>query len=642
MRYADISWSNNLPYSPGYDDIYYSDAGIREEAEYVFVQSNNLPGRFQGAKNFVIAETGFGFGLNFAVTLAAWHKNTVDEATLDYIGIEKHPVSPENIDRLSQTWPDLREYFDALLSCYPLPVRGKHTRVMCNGRVRLHLLFMDVQEALRDESYKVNAWYLDGFSPDKNAELWCADVFESIAQNSCANATLSTYTSAGQVRRGLIQAGFEVKKIKGYGKKREMTTACLVQEHKNKSTSPWYELPQQVTRGRSAAIVGAGLAGLTAAWSLLERGWRVTVIDRYSDIAQMASGNPAGLVAPRFSIDNPLDTEFYSCAFIYALHRLEILQSLSDDQFWFRGGTYSISNKHRTRKLKTSNDFAEEFVKFPALNEIPEILRQHDGALCLLPEAGWAMPYKICQAIIKHCSPGIELMSGTVTNLEREQDGWLLQDQSGETIKSADMVVIASGVDANRFDATSWLNINAVRGQVTGFPANEKSSDLKYAISFDGYVTPAYRGFHYTGASYVSNADNCELNADEHTENFNRLAHAVPSVFSVTDEPTGRVGFRAVSEDRVPVVGAVPDCHAFERNYSDLRHGKPVDKYCNAEYLPDLYITAAHGSRGMCSSFLSAEIIASMASSEILPVRRTVADYINPSRFIIRRLRRGR
>jgi tRNA 5-methylaminomethyl-2-thiouridine biosynthesis bifunctional protein len=642
MKYAEIEWRKDQPYSREYDDIYYSQAGGRGESEYVFIKQNDLPARWRGAARFVVAETGFGTGLNFILTLKAWSAYAEEGATLHYIGVEKHPVSPDDIRRLAASHPDLAIYFEALLSVYMLPVEGVHTRTLLDGSVYLHLHFMDVVDALSNQRFDVDAWYLDGFGPAKNPDLWNDTVFGLLARNSKPGTSLSTYTCAGSVRRGLHEAGFEVTKTPGHGKKREMITATLGCSVSDQSEAPWYEVEPPVVSGKTVAVIGAGLAGLSVAWSFVQRGWQVTIVDKYKDAAQEASGNPAGLVMPRLSIDNKNDSMFYSSAFLYAINQLDKLQSLSKQRFWFNDGIFSLYKKGSAGAIIEKHGYPESYIKHLTGEDVPEYFKPGSRDVCYFPNAGWSSPEKICRAIEKACSDNLERVTAKISAIKRVKDKWELVDKQGESRGDASIVVVANGTGVEGIDVTSYLPVSAVRGQMTEVSCSSKSARLTHALSFDAYVTPAHDGVHYVGASYSANETTTSLLDIDQDENMSRLEEVLPGVFDRPLELTGRVGFRPVSTDRVPVVGAVPDVEEFGRVYKDLHHGKPARYYERGRYQPGLYVSAAHGSRGMCSCFLSAEIIASMAENSPLPVNKEIQDMLSPARFLIRSLKRSR
>jgi len=644
MKYAEIEWRDGQPYSPGYDDIYYSTAGGREESEYVFLKHNYLASRWQeivSGEHFVIAETGFGTGLNFVLSLQAWAEQAPSDACLHYVAIEKHPVSPDDIKRVAENWPELSAAFDELLSVYPLPVEGEHCRVLLGGRVYLHLIFSDVVDALESRELQVDAWYLDGFDPDKNADLWSDQVFSLIEKNSKQGATLSTYTAAGFVRRGLQAVGFDVEKVKGHGKKREMITAVLNDKKPVQTKTPWFELEKTNYQNKKAVIIGAGLIGLTTAWSMVQRGWQVTVIEKHENVAEEASGNPAGLLMLRLAIDNKNDTAFYTSAMLYASHCLDQLQEQSDESFWFHEGVYSIFKEGKAEKIIESHGLPKEFIEILDEHDLQPHLKDKDVTVSFLRDAGWASPKKACEVLVQACGESLQLINREVLNVRKTEGEWQAIGQQEKIIASAEVLIIANGVDANQFKISSWLPVSSVRGQLTEVTASEKSLALNRALSFDAYVTPEYKGKHYVGATYRVGDDNLERTQEEQDENLNHLEQCLPDIFDKPEQLNGRVGFRPVSNDMTPIIGAMPDIQAFKEDYKELRHGRPRAQYPPAKYLTGLYVNAAHGSRGICSSFLSAEIIAAMVENKPLPVSQEIVNHLSPARFLMRKLKRG-
>jgi len=241
---ADITWlENGEPYSEQYNDIYFSTADGLAETEYVFLKHNNFPQGFSENRLLIIGETGFGTGLNFLVTAFHWLKHTsrsTDTRSLQFISVEKNPLTRHQLNKVYQTfrhrWPGLSEICDHLIAVYPetiYPHKGHRLNVenipldlSLPGRIRLILLLGDATEQLKNlrSKYqgKIDAWYLDGFAPAKNNSMWTPALFNQIARLSHPETTLSTFTAAGNVRRGLTEAGFKIKKTRGFGRKREM------------------------------------------------------------------------------------------------------------------------------------------------------------------------------------------------------------------------------------------------------------------------------------------------------------------------------------------------------------------------------------------------------------------------------------
>lgn len=225
-----ITWQGSTPVSTVYDDPYYSPENGLAEADYVFLQGNNLPHGWHGKAQFIIAELGFGTGLNFFLTLKRWHETQPASARLTYISFEKHPMPLAEIQRALSAFPDLT----AEVELFSPP--GREAALAgdtCYGQLRWkvpqHNVFLevwvgDVEETLPRAQFNANAWYLDGFAPAKNPAMWQPHILQGVGNCTATNGTCATFTAAGEVRRNLEKAGFLVERIKGYGHKRHMTT----------------------------------------------------------------------------------------------------------------------------------------------------------------------------------------------------------------------------------------------------------------------------------------------------------------------------------------------------------------------------------------------------------------------------------
>ena len=644
MKYAEIEWNNGTPRSAEFGDIYFSAADGVAETRYVFLQQNELPQRWKEAGSFIIAETGFGTGLNFLVTMMAWLQSAVDDACLHFISIEKNPVSPEDIARLVRNWPELKPCADQLLSAYPPPLPGMHMIDLADGRVKLYLMFDEVEYALQQIDCKVDAWYLDGFAPTRNPQMWSERVFELIGRHTRVGGSFATYTASGDVRRGLTAAGFVVQKAQGFGDKRDMLKGFIFEQRCYLVDKPWFSTPARLHNDKAVTIIGAGLAGLTTAWSLARRGWKITLVDRHGSIAEEASGNPAGLLMPRLTQDATPDSRFYINALVYAVQCLDRLQAESDQRFWFKTGNVLVDDAARIKNIIDSHQYPDTFIRHLAGHEIDAVTGvdlQRDGLLFV--SAGWVNVKLLCEVIRDECGNHLKFIGSEVSNIAYDHGRWLVSDDAGAPLALSECLVVANGGMAKTFAALDWLPVESVRGQLTLLRASAKSRNIQCGISADRYITPAVKGIHVVGASYNLDDESVALSNTDQQENIDRINQLIPGgMFSQQSELAGRVSFRAVSEDRVPVVGCVPDADAFEHDYHDLRHGRHTAHYPLATCLPGMYVSTAHGSRGLASCFISGEIIASLICNEPVPVDKDILDYLNPARFIIRKLKRGR
>ncbi|MGD8933956.1 MAG: bifunctional tRNA (5-methylaminomethyl-2-thiouridine)(34)-methyltransferase MnmD/FAD-dependent 5-carboxymethylaminomethyl-2-thiouridine(34) oxidoreductase MnmC [Gammaproteobacteria bacterium] len=642
MKYAQIEWNNGTPRSTEFGDVYFSAADGVEETRYVFLQQNELSRRWLDADSFVIAETGFGTGLNFLVTMMAWLESAADDACLHFISIENHPVSPADIARLSHHWPALKPFVDELLLSYPPPVPGMHLIDLAGGKVRLYLVFDEVEHALEQIDYKVDAWYLDGFAPARNPHMWNERVFELIGRHTCVGGSFATYTAAGVVRRGLASAGFVVQKVPGYADKRDMLKGFIFEQSCYLVDRPWFTIPARSFNEKSATIIGAGLAGLAAAWSLVRRGWKITLIDRHETVAEEASGNSAGLLMPRLTQDKTIDARFYANAFSYSVQCLDRLQSACSEQFWFKTGNVLVDDGARLKKIIEIHQYPENFIRYLGGGEAGRVTGiDLDRDALFFVDAGWVNVKLLCEAIKRECGNRLEFIQSEVANISLNHERWTVTDDSDAPIALTECLLLANGAQAKMFSVLDWLPVSSVRGQLTSLKHTDKSRNLQCGISAERYVTPASDGVHVVGASYNLDDESAVLTITDQQHNIDKIDRLLPGLFQQQDELAGRVAFRAVSEDRVPVVGCVPDSDAFQSDYHDLQHGRQARQYPPGKYLPGLYVSTAHGSRGLASCFISAETIAAIICNEPVPLEKDVLDYLNPARFIIRKLKRG-
>jgi tRNA 5-methylaminomethyl-2-thiouridine biosynthesis bifunctional protein len=283
------------PYSAAFDDVYHSALGGPAQARHVFLGGNELPQRWQGRERFVILETGFGTGLNFLTTWQAWRDDPQRCRRLHFVSFEKHPFTADDLAACQQTWPEFAELAAELQQKWPPLVPGMHRLHLDAGRVILTLVFGDAATQLRAVDASVDAFFLDGFSPPKNPELWSPHFCKGLARLTAPGATLATWTVAGHVRQALKDAEFDVEKRPGYANKRQMLVGRFRSRRPERHVVP---------TDRRAIIIGAGIAGSTTAYALAAAGWQVTVLEQAGDPGQGASSNLAGMLRPLPSADD--------------------------------------------------------------------------------------------------------------------------------------------------------------------------------------------------------------------------------------------------------------------------------------------------------------------------------------------------
>ncbi len=226
MAKHPVSWSEGaVPYSERFADHFYSEADGRAETGHVFLKGNGLPGRWEGRGRFVIAELGFGTGLNFLETWRQWAETRGEGGELCFVSFEGFALAGDEIAAAMGRWPDLAPYRDRLLEHWPDLEPGQNSWQM-DAQTELQVINAEVATGLASWRGMADAWYLDGFAPARNPEMWSADLMQAVFDHARPGASFASYTSAGWVRRNLEAAGFEVNRVPGFGRKRHMIRGC--------------------------------------------------------------------------------------------------------------------------------------------------------------------------------------------------------------------------------------------------------------------------------------------------------------------------------------------------------------------------------------------------------------------------------
>jgi tRNA 5-methylaminomethyl-2-thiouridine biosynthesis bifunctional protein len=655
----ELDWpSGEAPRSSRFDDVYsYGTQGL-DESEYVFLQGNQLPARWKSHDSpvFCIVETGFGTGLNFLLTWATWLKEPLPRPRLHYISIEKYPLRQADLARAIENWPTLKDHSATLLANYPEPVPGQHRIVLEHGALILDLWWEDVSDALPElaggEQPLADAWYLDGFAPARNTQMWNEGIYQTMSAASRPGATFATFTAAGDVRRGLTNAGFEVVKAPGFGLKRECLRGRINAKRapSEVNKTPWHLIAKSRPTPKSALIIGAGLAGCTAAAALAERGIQVTVLEK-NQLASAGSGNDQGILYTRLSSRHSALTDFALQSFCFSHN---FYQNLFHEGTLIEGEDGALCGSfHQSDRHREMSDLSEALQCTPDLAQILEPAQasailgiEQASSGYWFPKSGWIRPAAVCLGVINN--PRIELREncGEVQLLQTAQ-GWRARfaDSEREDI-DADCAVIAAGVATNHFENLRWLPLQAIRGQTTNLPGNAELAELRAGFCHTGYISPARGHQHCIGATFDLNDEDPTVRTADHLRNLEALATAVPpwaEMLRAIDPQslTGRVAYRCATPDYLPVIGAVPDYNAFVQTYGSLRKNAKQIIRQRGDYMPGLYMTAGHGSRGLTSTPLAAQILASQICGEALPLSQELCQALSPSRFIIRNLRRG-
>lgn len=657
IQRADIEWHDGVPYSSQFGDIYYSKENGLEESRHVFIDGNDLISRWKKLSkpsndSFVIAETGFGTGLNFLLTWSLWERNTSYEHRLHYISCEKYPFSLADLKKSLTLWPELRLYAQKLFDVYPVLTPGLHTLNFANGKVVLTLMLGDAKETFQSllvsgakeqeqalNPTKVDAWYLDGFAPSKNETMWDAELFRTLGLLSSEKATCATFSSARVVKEGLNLAGFDILKQPGFGRKREMLVgkfnkAC---ESIPKPVTPWHASSDYKPKEKTATIIGAGLAGCSLANALAKRGWAVTIVEAGPHPASGASGNEQAVIYPNFSLYRSPLTEYMLSSFLYAVRYYKPLV-----EKYQIGELHGILQLIHQKKDRSYFDSLRHWLKaYPELGEFVGAKRASEianipisvGGL-FIPKAGWINSAKLCAQLIEH--PNINWRGNhQVNNFEFQSGVWHINN-----IRSA-VVIVASGHLSSQFAQTQHIQMKSIRGQMTTVSSTSESTQMKVPLCANGHVLPEREGTHTIGATYHLNDSRSLYLSDDDEANLSRLKE-LPAHMDWSQEIQDHwVGVRGVLPDYLPVVGPVVEYETLCRDYRLLSTNSKRYISTPPPTLPGLYICAGFGSRGLTTIPLSTQWLASHINHEPTILPRHLIQAINPSRFLIREIIRG-
>ncbi|NNC38180.1 MAG: FAD-dependent oxidoreductase [Acidimicrobiales bacterium] len=575
-----LDWSRDgTPASTSFDDIYFSVDGGLEETENVFLKGNDLPNRWLGCETFCIGELGFGSGLNFLACWNLWQDTARPDARLHFISIEAYPWSADDLRKALNHFPELADYAEPLINQWPGQVKGMHR--LHFGKVNLTLIHMDVERALAQyQGPDIDAWFLDGFSPAKNPDMWSPAVLEALGKLSADSATIGTFTVAGDVRRGLQKAGFAVERKPGFGRKRHRLEARYIKTAKEK--------PDHVIDS-APIIIGAGIAGASIAHAFSRRGINPVLIDPAPDLSNAASGNPAALVMPRLDLQDRPESRFFLNAYLYAVQLYE-----KD------GDTLQTGAVH----LAKSSDEQNRFEKIAAQAALPasdmqliskEEVEQYLNLTITPPYSGLKFPHALTidplETITSFTAKCTKICK-KATNIVRKGNDWTVLDDNEDELARSSVIFITSGADLKAISGINELPVRFTRGQIVW---GESEVVPGQPITYGGYALKYANGL-MLGATHEhvecgQLTDVRTEDDDENIKNFEALTgQSVP-----LSQTKSRAAVRVTTKDTLPI---------------------------STEIEPGLFVMTGLGSRGFMMAPLLGEALVCEVLGEPLPITR--------------------
>ncbi len=662
IQHAKIHFNQeNTPVSDKFDDVYFSNQDGLAETHYVFLEGNQLWERWVNYQeaHFVIAETGFGTGLNFfaVTTLFREFRQKHPDSPLKrlyFTSFEKYPLPLDALQQAHLAYPQFSHLAQHLQQYWLNPIQGCYRFHF--DETTLDLWFGDVAENLPQlgdyMNSKIDAWFLDGFAPSKNPDMWNEQLYQQMFRFTKPQGTFATFTAASAVRKGLENAGFNIKKRKGFGKKRECLSGQKTHEKLTALSAPWFHSQPANLNKQDIAIIGGGIASLCTAISLVKRGAKITIYCEDEQTALNASGNKQGAFYPQLSDDNERNIRFYIHAFAYGHQFLQwAIQQQIEFEHEFCGVALCAYNEKAESKLNKIAELNLPSDLYQSLNQTE--LSEKVGLPLpfgggFIPQGAWLAPRQLVQHAFAFLEKqGVQIKtSQKVTALSQTEYGWQITTAENETF-CHEVVVLANGYKLTEFEQTQKLPLYPVRGQVSQIPTSEKLLKLKTVLCYDGYLTPVDQAktSHCIGASHVRDNATREFSLAEQQENQQKIQQNILEDWTKEVDTSGnlaRIGVRCSVRDLTPIMGAVPHFSAQQTQYQNLfnlrRRKQPIEQ---AENYPNLYLIGALGSRGLTSAPFLGETLASLIYGEPLPMSEDLIHNLMPNRSWVRRWLKG-
>jgi len=614
IQTADLDWQCvdgiEVPISKQFGDVYFSKDNGLLETRHVFLNGNDLETRLGALRDFeyfCVGETGFGTGLNILALWQLWQQVRPDNHShLHVISVEKFPLSKQDLIRALAVWSELKGFSQQLIEQYPLPIAGCHRLNFPEARFSIDLWLGDAHDVfpLIAKTHPVNAWFLDGFAPSCNPDMWEANVLNNLIRLSDIGTTFASFSVAGVLKRGLTQHGITISRPRGFGHKREMLKAIWnasepiaeqsqeLQLHNHRNSTDHFGQ-------RQIAIIGAGIAGLSCAWGLAQRGHQVTIYEQSAPLSG-ASGNPLALLNPKLSPIEQSPEHLMTLAWQYALNHYQNFSA-------FRPiAVQQLAQKNPDELLHLASEYPQDLLKAQTAEQL-DLHTQYKSLQ--LTQAGSVYPQQLKDQILEH--PLIQLKHAKIENITQTNVQRLtLFDHQHSHLGDFDHVIVCCAKDSQHF-FENFPILKPIRGQVSWLNNSQHKLNPKHAYSYGGYCMQLDDQQLILGASFYPNRDDSEVLAEDHVHNYD-LIHSVFPQYAERLAPVaewhGRASVRAQSLDYFPLLGKVEK-----------------DK--------EIYTFSGLGSKGFLFAPLCSEVLIAMILNEVCPVPEALLRKLDVKRF---------
>ncbi|ECP8790587.1 bifunctional tRNA (5-methylaminomethyl-2-thiouridine)(34)-methyltransferase MnmD/FAD-dependent 5-carboxymethylaminomethyl-2-thiouridine(34) oxidoreductase MnmC [Campylobacter jejuni] len=612
MKKAKLIFKDNTPFSLDFDDFYFNSKDGLNESKFVYTHSFE----WKNQENFIIAESGFGIGLNFFLTLKRFLETIPSKRPkkLFYISVEAFYIEKEQLREIYQKlefYEEFKELLEQFLKFYPKAKEGIYRFYFED--CFLDLVFEDIA-VLKELDFKADVWYLDGFSPNKNLQMFDENLIFEVARLSKKNTQICTFSSASFLQKNLKKYGFRVEKTKGF-RKREMIKAYLENELEFKDKEAYFSRTFSSLKNKKVAIIGAGISSAVLAYELSLRGFEIDIFEKHLELGKGASGNESGILSSLILKPKVNLGEFSELSFIEASRFYKQILDLE-----FKG---VVEFAH--------NDLMQE--RFDTQRE--NVLFKISKNQAFLEEGGVIFPKKLVKNLFEKSKACVYF--NHEFQAYKFENGCFSLKFKNDVVKSDYAVLIyAMGADAKDFVFYDEMKLSKVRGQVTHL---KPFLDTPFPLSSKAYICPVKDDLQVIGASYDRLNASLESKEEDDKQNIENIADFMDKNTKL--EIIGsKVGFRSYSSDRFMIVGNAYDEAFYKEKYKALlwtknKEQKPAKMSCN------LYFNFAHGSRGFSTSVLAARYLCALINNEPLCLEKKYIHAIHPARFLIRKLKKG-
>ncbi|HEC1545372.1 TPA: bifunctional tRNA (5-methylaminomethyl-2-thiouridine)(34)-methyltransferase MnmD/FAD-dependent 5-carboxymethylaminomethyl-2-thiouridine(34) oxidoreductase MnmC [Campylobacter upsaliensis] len=610
MKKARVIFKDNTPYSLDFEDFYFNSQEGVEESRFVYTEAFE----WEECESFIIAETGFGIGLNFFLTLQNFLKTKKRPKRLFYVSVEGFYLEPsflrEAYKRLG-IYEEIKELLEQFLLFYPKCAKGIYRFYFKD--CFLDLVFDDISVLKRLE-FEANIWYLDGFSPSKNSLMFDENTLFEIARLSKLNATILSFSSSSFLQKNLKHCGFDVAKMKGF-RKREMVRAFLKHKKQMTNKEAYFQKVSAKFENKKVAIIGAGISGALLAYELSLRGFEVEIFEKNTTLYEGASSNESGILSSLILNPQSALGNFSLNAFVEASRFYRQILDLKLKGVYEFAYTLQMQQRFFTQKDNAYFQIAQN--------------------KAFLDYGGHIYPKEILSSLFEKA--GVKIyFNHHFSHYERENETFNLIFKNASKRCKFGILIYALGADAKDFLHYEAMLLSRVRGQLTHLKPFFKT---EFPLSSKAYICPPKSNLQVIGATYDRLNANPKGQRKDDEENLEKIKEFLKGDKEI--EILGsRVGFRSYSSDRFCIAGAAYDEEFYKQNYKALLWHKNKPQI-SPQNIPNLYLSLAQGSRAFSSSVLCARYLCALINDEPLGFYADFIPHIHPARFLIRKLKKG-